>query len=229
MARKKPVSAEVQEATAKLRTYHQLGMGLLKDHEPDATRWADLKAVCEQSGLPAHQVRTLRKFAALYTKNDLKQLCRQCEQHNRVIGLTAVRHLIKFRDRRKRAQFQSRLIAGAWSNSEIVAQLKRVLRPAWKGGRKPRVAEDVPGVLLQLQGFAVAWRRWSERLADADDDEIKVRRADLPRGVQAAMKSVTTAFEALSAAVSQQHKGADSDDQAERGQRSNVRTRSRDT
>lgn len=228
MARKKPVSAEVQEATAKLRTYHQLGMGLLRDHEPDATRWADLKAVCEQSGLPAHQVRTLRKFAALYTKNDLKQLCRQCEQHNRVIGLTAVRHLIKFRDRRKRAQFQSRLIAGAWSNSEIVAQLKRVLLRKWKGGRKPTIAEDVPGVLLQLQGFAVSWRRWTERLADQKDKGVKIRLTDLSGKIQDAMAEVTRAFNVISPPPPQPEK-PDEKDQAERGQRSKTKIRGRGT
>jgi len=188
-----------------------------------------MQDVCKRSKRPAHQIRTLRAFAATYTPDDLEELCSQCEQHNRVIGLTVVRHLIKFRDRRKRAHFQSRLIVGAWSNTEIVARLKRVLRPAWKGGRKPHIAEDVPGALLQLEGFAVAWRRWSRRLADQKDKGVKIRLTDLPREVRAAMKSVTGAFEALSAAVSPQQEKADGNDQAERGQRSNVRTRSRDT
>ncbi len=228
MARE-PVSAEVQEATAKLRTYHQLGMQLLKDHEPGVTRWADMQAVCERFNLAAHTIRTLRAFAARYTTSELARLCQQCEQHGRVIGLTVLRHLVKFHDRRKRTQFQSRLIAGAWSNVRIVAELKRARRPTGTGGRKPDVAQDVPGVLLQLQGFAVAWGRWSKRFADKSDGDVKVRPKELPRKVQAAMKSVTTAFEALSAAVSPRKKKIGGKDQAERGQRSNVRRRSRDT
>jgi len=208
MAEKKPVSAEVQAATAKLRTYHRLGTQLLKKRESDSRRWADLQAVCEQSGVPVHQIRTLRAFAAKYTELDLTRLFRQCEQHNRAIGLTAIRHLVKFDDKRQRAQFQSRLIAGAWSNSEIVARLKRELRPSWKGGRKPTIAEDVPGVLLQLEGFAIAWRRWSGRLADQNDKGVKIRLTDLPREVRAAMEGVTGAFEAISAAVAQPQNGA---------------------
>lgn len=214
MARKKPVSAEVQEATAKLRTYHQLGMQLLKDHGRGMTRWADLKAVCEQSRMPAHQVRTLRKFAALYTEDDLKQLCRQCEQYNRGIGLTAVRHLVKFHDRRKRARFQERLIIEGWTNTRMVAELKRELRPSWKGGRKPLIAQDKDGVLLQLKGFAISWRRWNARLADADDDEVKVRPSDLAKDVQAAMAEVTKAFNVISPPVAQQQEKSDGKDQA---------------
>ncbi len=221
MARKKLASAEMQAAISKLRTYHQLGMQLLKEREPGVTRWADMQTVCERFNLAAHTIRTLRKFAALYSDVDLEQLCHQCEQHDRVVGLTVVRHLVKFEDRRKRAQFQSRLIAGAWCNSEIVARLKRELRPGWKGGRKPRVAGDVPGVLLQLQGFAVSWCRWSERLADADDDEVKIRRADLAPEVQAAMAKVSKAFKAVNAAVSQQMDEVDGGDHStDRGQQS---------
>lgn len=198
----KPVSAEVHEATAKLRTYHQLGLQLLKKRKSDSRRWADMQAIGEQSNLPAHQVRTLRRFAALYSDADLEQRCRQCEQHNRVIGLTAVRHLVKFDDGGKRAEFQERLIREGWSNVRIVAELKRELRPDWRGGRPPRTGEDVPGVRLQLQGFALAWRRWAERLADEDDEAVKIRFADLPDEVQAAMAKVTKAFKAISAAVS---------------------------
>lgn len=213
MARK-PVSAEVQEATDKLRTYHQLGLQLLKNRKSDSRRWADLKAVCDQSNLPAHQVRTLRAFATTYTEADLERLCHQCEQHNRVIGLTAIRHMVKFRDRRKRAQFQERLIIEGWTNTRMVAELKRELRPAWKGGRKPHIAADVPGVLLQLQGFAVSWRRWSERLADEGDEDIKVRPADLPDEIQAAMADVTKAFNVISPPEARQQEKPDGKDQA---------------
>jgi hypothetical protein len=98
----------------------------------------------------------------------------------------------------------------------IVAELKRELRPDWRGGRPPRTGEDVPGVLLQLQGFALAWRRWAERLADEDDEAVKIRFADLPDEVQAAMAKVTKAFKAISAAVSpqQQKKKSDGKDHA---------------
>ena len=226
---KKPAPADVLAAIAQLREHHQIGRQLLKTHEPGSRRWGDMHAVCEQSTLPAHQVRALRRFATTYTKKELKQLCRQCEQHNRAIGLTVVRHLIKFRDKDKRAQFQKRLISERWSNSRIVDELKRVLRPAWKGGRKPTIAEDVPGVLLQLQGFAVAWRRWSERLANLGDKGVKVRPADLPDEVQAAMERVTGAFEAISAAVSPQQEKPEEKDQAERGQRSKTKIRGRGT
>jgi hypothetical protein len=229
MAKKQSVSAEVQEATARLRTYHQLGMQLLKDHEPGVTRWADLQEVCERFNLAAHTIRTLRAFAATYSDADLEQLCRQCVQHDRVVGATALRHLTKFHNRRKRAQFQAKLISQGWSNTRTVAELKRELRPSWKGGRKPRIAVDLPGVLLQLQGFAISWRRWSERLADKGDRDVQVRTADLPREVRAAMEGVTGAFEALSAAVAPQQEKTDGKAQAERGQRSNATMRSRNT
>ncbi|NLX98222.1 MAG: hypothetical protein GXY83_18850 [Rhodopirellula sp.] len=218
MAKRKPVSAEVQEATdkaqvqeatAKLRTYHQLGLQLLKKRKSDSRRWADMQAICERTGLPAHQIRTLRAFAATYTPDDLKQLCGECRQHDRVIGLTVVKHLVKFDDKRQRAQFQLRLIAGAWSNVRIVAELKRELRPSWKGGRKPTIGEDKDGVLLQLKGFSISWRRWSERFADADDNEVKVRPADLAPEVRAAMRRVTETFEVLSDVVSKRMEQGD--------------------
>jgi surfactin synthase thioesterase subunit len=72
----------------------------------------------------------------------------------------------------------------------------------------------VPGVLVQLEGFAVAWRRWSDRFADADDGEVKVRPADLPGEVQAAMAKVTKAFKAVIAAVAQEQEKSDRKDYA---------------
>lgn len=217
MAKRKPASTNVQEATAKLRAYHQLGLQLLRDHEPGVTRWADMQAICDRTGLPVHQIRTLRAFAATYTPDDLEELCGQCEQHGRPVGLMAIRHLVKFKNRRKRAQFQRRLIREGWSNVRIVAELKRVLLRKWKGGRKPTIAEDVPGVLLQLQGFAVSWRRWTERLADQKDKGVKIRLTDLSGKIQDAMAEVTKAFKAISAAVSppqQQKKKSDGKDHA---------------
>jgi len=214
MPRKKPVSAKVRAAISKLRKDHQRGRQLLKDHQSGSRRWPDMKDVCKRFKRPAHQIRTLRAFAARYSGPDLERLCRQCEQHNLAIGLTAIRHLVKFDDRRKRDQFQVRLISQGWSATQTVAELKRALRPAWKGGRKPYVAADASGVLLQLQGFATSWRRWSDRFADADDNEVKVRPADLSGEVQAAMAKVTKAFKAISAAVSQPLEKSDGKDHA---------------
>ncbi|MCY2987466.1 MAG: hypothetical protein NTY19_06335 [Planctomycetota bacterium] len=212
MAKKEPTPAEVQAAIGKLRKYHQLGRQLSEEHEPGARRWADMRGVCKQYRLLAHQVRTLRKFAnpkTGYTEPALDQLCTQCQQHGRVVGLTAISHLLKIDDKRKRFQIQSKMIHGDWPDPRIVAELKRELKRPWKGGRKPYVADDAAGVLLQLQGFAVAWRRWSERFADADEDKVTVRPSDLDPEVQAAMRTVTKSFASLSAKVSRQMEEAD--------------------
>ncbi|MCY2986953.1 MAG: hypothetical protein NTY19_03685 [Planctomycetota bacterium] len=201
---KKPAPADVLAAIAQLREYHQKGKQLLGTHKKRSRRWGDMQAVCKQERLLAHQVRALRRFATTYTKKDLEQLCRQCEQHNRAIGLTVVGHLIKIRDKGKRVQFQKRLISERWSNVRIVAELKRARRPTGTGGRKPDVAQDVPGVLLQLEGFAVSWRRWSDRLADQKDKGVKIRLTDLPGKIQNAMAEVTKAFNVISPPPPQQ-------------------------
>jgi hypothetical protein len=225
MARRQPTPAQVLKAISKLRECYELGRQLLEDHGRDVKRWIDLKSVCERFDLPAYGVRTLRKFAATYTESDLERLCRQCEQHSRVVGMTVLRHLTKFHDRRKRARFQERLVAEGWGNMRIKAELKRSLRPTWNGGRKPDIAQDVFGVLLQLQGFAVAWRRWSERLADLDDDEVNVRPADLARKVRAAMATITNAFVTLSAEVSRQMEHAEESHRTtSRGRRTNAKS-----
>ena len=212
MAEKKPSSAKIRAAISTLRDGYQLGKQLLEEHKQvderadgqTVRRWPDMQAVCKRLKRPAHQVRTLRAFAATYSDKDLEQLCRQCEQHNRAIGLTVVGHLIKFKNKRKRAQFQRRLIREGWSNVRIVAELKRARRPTGTGGRKPNVAQDVPGVLLQLEGFAVSWRRWSDRLADQEDKGVKIRITDLPGEVQDAMAEVTKAFNVISPPPPQQ-------------------------
>ncbi len=211
MAKKEPTPAEVQAAIGKLRKYHQLGRQLSEEHEPSARRWADMKGVCKQYRLLAHQVRTLRKFAnpkTGYTEPALDQLCTQCQQHGRVVGLSAISHLLKIDDKRKRFRVQSKMIHGDWPDPRIVAELKRELKRPWKGGRNPYVADDAAGVLLQLQGFSVTWRRWFERFADEDENKVTVRPSDLDPEVQAAVRKVNKAFAALSDEVSRQQEEA---------------------
>lgn len=206
---------DMPAAIDRLREYHRMGTEILTEF--GAGRNPGMDEIKNRYGLAVHVIRVLRKFADNkhgYTKAELNELCAQCLEHTYVVGLTQLRHLVTIGDKKVRARFQRQMIRGKWSNSETAAELVRRFGRRRKGGRKPHVATDVPGVLVQLEGFAVAWRRWSDRFADADDGEVKVRPADLPGEVQAAMAKVTKAFKAVIAAVAQEQEKSDRKDHA---------------
>jgi hypothetical protein len=206
---------DMPAAIDRLREYHRVGTEILTEFGPG--RDPGMDKISKRYGLGVHVVRVLRKFADEdhgYTEAELNELCAQSEKHGYTVGVTQLRHLVTIGDKKERARFQRQMIRGKWSNSETVAELVRRFGRRRKGGRKPHVAADVPGVLLQLEGFAVAWRRWSERLADEDDDQVKVRTSDLAKEVQAAVAKVTEAFAALNTVVSRPQGVIDVEDRA---------------
>lgn len=221
--------AQIEAVRAKLREDHRLGKRIRKEYGQGVNWQKQMDEDRAQYGRRPFELRTLYKFADPedgYTEAELDELCRECQhlRQKRTVGLTAVRHLLTIKDRSKRRKFQSMMIRGGWSDQQTVAELKRHVRPRWKGGRKPRVAEDVGGLLLQIESFVNNWCNWFDWLQEGDNERVKVRLSELDRELQTLVREMDDKIRMVKASLDGSGKEADEESQATgRERRSSVK------
>lgn len=211
--------AEVQAAIRELRQFHRTGKEILNMYGLRAIPGEhSMKDMREHFSLPAHVIRAVRKFADPehgYNKAELTELCELCGQHNRVVGLTLVRHLLTIPDKATRTQFQYDMIREGWTHSRTETELIRRYGRRRQGGRIPKVAEDLDAALLQVEDLTISWRRFVQAFSERDasggfqktdaapeEPRGKTKRSRVPRRLMEEIETVSGAIDHLNTSVS---------------------------
>ena len=213
--------ADLTPVARRLREMYETGFRLLKEI-PVTNEWGQ-HGIRDQAlalGKGEQNIRTLRRFADPirgYDEAELAQLIEQCETHGRDIGMPLIRMLLTIPDKSARAELQQRMLVEGWSVSETGNEIIRRFGRRRQGGRAPKVADDPEAALIQVQDFAISWRRWVKAFSDkntgagflitVDNQDRKgqqIRRSRVPKKLVEEIEAVSSSIGHLSVSVSQQ-------------------------
>ena len=165
-----PVNHDLDEAINRIRVWYQLGSRSL------ALRSANSRPAV---GLVADEAKTLRTSEAYlrklrqfadpksgYTPEQLEQLCKLCRASGRTVGISAILLLVTVHDRRLRGKLQRRFLQEGWGCIRLSQEMRAELGRRRHGGRRPRLASDLAGILAQTDGLVERWVRWERAVSN---------------------------------------------------------------
>jgi hypothetical protein len=167
-----------------LRYRHAKGRELLGEFPVEAGpggAWPDrppyvgggaLAARADGENITPQELLSRRKFAFLYTQDDLDRLC----SYPSPPSWSVVKSLLRVRDRAEREELEKKAVTKAWSAAELRAELRHRHGTEHGGGRKP--AKKPATFAAGLSELADAARRL-ERLVETvltDDDALALKR-----------------------------------------------------
>jgi hypothetical protein len=156
-----------------------------------------IREVGEQLGYGEATARNWKRFADLYSQEELNSLCDLCRDDRRALGLWSVFKFVTIQNHRSRAAFAKEAIAGRWSYTRIERELRcRFPRESRPRGRKPKLPESEGEALLQIAEMSQGFVRWA---ALVDQEREKTW---LPKRVVEDMAQAVAALEALQASAS---------------------------
>jgi hypothetical protein len=122
----------VADSLAKIRQYYSLG-----SHVPD-TKYGAMGNEAVRLGLNIDYMRACRRFAELYTPDQLERLCEACEAGGYAIGWARVMLLLGVPSAAERNSLLKIAIKGQWSKSQLQAEIRRRYgRRAKEGAGRP--------------------------------------------------------------------------------------------
>lgn len=165
----KSAETALSQGVAEIREWHRIGCESLEVRPGAAPpRSAVLEAEATLRGIGVGRLRKLRQFAdpkTGYTPSMLETLCRQCLRAKRPLGVTFLMRLVVIPDRSLRGELQKRLLEENWSCQRLNREIRMKLGRQRAGGRHARIAADLPGILVQIDGMIEPWTRLQRRMS----------------------------------------------------------------
>jgi hypothetical protein len=152
--------ADVSEALSRLRQFHAQGTKSLTKY-PGRVQYGSMIALDEKGG-SSEMLRKARKFAELYTVDELNDLCDLCERHSFALGVGHVFRLLRIRENRK--GFFKTAITNRWSVKQLDVEILRRNKSHSQAGRRRRVPGDKLDACFQIYRFCGQWRRLTQSL-----------------------------------------------------------------
>jgi hypothetical protein len=193
----------LDRAIDELRRWHRIGARSLAwrawPGRPGAESVADEAA---RLGVSPEKLRLLQRFAdpdTGFSAEQFERFCGECRRKGRVPGISKVLRLASVRRWGERKRLLQGLLREGWGFRRLETEMAaRLGRRRHSGGRRPRVADDRPGVLAQLDGLAERWVRWEHELS------TRPVREELPpevrKEIQKVLRAVLTLREAVRSA-----------------------------
>jgi hypothetical protein len=175
--------ADVSEALSRLRQFHAQGTKSLTKY-PGRVQYGSMRDVDDKGG-SSEMLRKARKFAELYTVDELDDLCDLCERHSFALGVGHVFRLLRIQKDRK--GFFRKAIKHRWSVKQLDVEVLRRNKSHSQAGRRRRVPGDNIDACFQIYRFCGQWRRLTQSLQTpafrAPKGPFRYR-SDLPRSIR---------------------------------------------
>jgi len=206
-------SNKVQEAIQGIRNFYAAGKKVPKRAaHKDAYRKGVIEDWAEKLDMNPDTVRKARQFVALYSPEEVKDLCDLCQAEQTemadkkaVFGPSHVILLLTVADKRRRAGLQRRAIKEGWSTNQLQARIKAKFGTRREGGHPPTVFTDPEDVYAQLETMCMQWLKWVDALyPDEDGPKPPVAFSDLTRAVQEHLSNADECLIQLARAVTAQ-------------------------
>jgi hypothetical protein len=168
-----PRKQKVQEAIETIKEFHEIGQSSLTSR-PGRGEYKDraIDREAEEKVINPDTLRKARKFAEVYTDDELDALCSLIEEvqpaqasTKAIFGKTHIIRLLSVSSKRKRQAFQRRAVKGGWSVDELESEINCEQGARRAGGKRPRLPAEVSGCLSKLERRCESWRRWYRELA----------------------------------------------------------------
>ncbi len=210
MPRPRASRQKVEAVIKQVRGYYQLGQELLKAHVERGGYDAHFfDAEAAERGCNSTYLRKAAQFARApdgYSPHQLEQLVKLLRTHRALVGITHIGLLVTLRWKRGRMEVQSSCIRERWSKAVLQAEIhKRVGRARPHCGRRRRI-DDASHALVQLEGIAESWRRWSGLARGDPTEQMRGVLADLPKSIRKQVAAVDRCMAALQEAVLQRRR-----------------------
>jgi len=185
---------KVLKAIKGLRDGYKVGRIILeKGKLQSQSEETGIAALAAKHGYYPEAGRKLRKFADLYSKEDLDALCELCHEHRSAFGLARLYLLLPIENRKARLDFQTAAVQGRWKHTRMLLELRRRFgREPAKRGRRPLKPVDQTDGLLQLFRMTLQFGRWHDRNFVAEEKPVH-----LPASVKTALDLAADAVKAL--------------------------------
>lgn len=180
------MSRDIDAELAALRKFYERGLELKQKFQDPRVPYGSLRKIAE-AGESTEYANKSRRLAQAFTPTEFERLLSRFKRANHVLGIKSMIGLLRV-PAADRDGFVDRAIAERWSSSRMDLEIRKVLgnrRPL--AGRKPHVAADADGVIVQLTDLCRQWARIIENI-----DAKK-----LPTRLQRAITSTEKAIESL--------------------------------
>jgi hypothetical protein len=161
-----------------LRRFHARGKRALQVGEQRKRRgqgiWGTAASLGAKTDTDQHRLLEARRFARMYSDEDLEVLCNLGQGKGRPITRLQVVQLIRVRDRRKRDALAKRCAENSWSFRRLQFEVDREVPRRQYGGRSqepPQSVEEALLVTARMAGSLVRWRN----VLESDDLTFKNR------------------------------------------------------
>jgi len=187
------------EAITRLRRYHAVGLEAVSRSTSTKGKYSPGVALelAANHGFQRDTVDKARRFAELYSAEELDELCGQRGPDGSVLGWGHVAQLLRVRNSRSRKALQRKAVKEAWSSRQLSAEISRRFGKKSSGGRKPIAAKSSGDVRHQILTRCEQWDRWQSgiiEILDSENGEITSVRKELA-SVSRALKRLEKAVE----------------------------------
>jgi hypothetical protein len=162
------------EGADKVREFYRLGQQVLSA-APIMPQGYHPGVVAEfvTTGVSKPALYKARRFAELYSAQDIERICKHQLPDGRRLGIGHIYELIQIADSKKRRLLEQRTVDEGWSSRRLRTERRLAVggqRQRPNAGRKPRLAGNQAALLHQLQERTDQWLRWSASVLAAEDE-----------------------------------------------------------
>lgn len=162
-----------------------------------------LDALKATSAAEKNRLMEARRFARLYSDEELELLCGLGQRAGRPLNKFHVLHLIRVADGKRRNNLAKRCAEEYWSVRRLEQEIRRVGPRRRYGGRKHEPPESIYEALLVTERMAAGWLRWVGVLRPVRNETSKKRitLARLPRSIRRKLRDISKHAEQLCAEI----------------------------
>jgi hypothetical protein len=164
----------VETAIKKIEAAYRLGLKSIEKHGESlqSKRNGIIPAFATEKGLRRDTVERARQFARVFTKTDLRQICRECRKHNFPLGVTLIYRVLPLRDADRRMQLLRQAIRKRWTQRRMIAEIHTRTGAKTRSGRPRALPKNSAEACLAIVSRIVPVLRWLEELKSSKEAQL---------------------------------------------------------
>lgn len=170
-----PATRAVEAAISKIEAAYRSGRKSLRKHGQQLRGRKDrpILKLAEKQGVSRSYVDNSRRFAGVFTRQELQQVFRECRKERFPLGITLIYRSMAIRDRERRAVLLSRVIRERWTQDRLDIEIRKLPGSRSFRGRPRNVPTSSAEVRPQLVSRVTPIKNWMYDVKTQNEGQLE--------------------------------------------------------